>query len=102
MTRRRTAAVAALVVGVVCAWTCGARESPDDNGFHQDVANSTNAPEVRFDSTVLNDPTLSRGHQPFQSRAPHGETLESKHSTTLAPSPPLHTAGTPLLLDDST
>src|SRR5260370_37589717 len=91
MTRRRTAAVAALVVVVVCAWTCGGRESPDDNGFHQDVANGTNGVEVTFEATVLNDPIESGGHERFEGKAATGERLGSDHNSTLAPSVPHHT-----------
>ena len=90
MTRRRTAAVAALVVLVTCASACGGRESPDDNGFHQDVVNGTNGAEVTFDATVLNDPVESGGHERFEVKAATGEALEIDHNTTLAPSVPIH------------
>ncbi len=90
MTRRRAAAVAALVVLVICAWACGGRENPDDNGFHQDVVNGTNGAEVTFDASVLTEPVESGGHERFEVKAATGETLEIDHNTTLAPSVPIH------------
>src|SRR5260370_17547434 len=90
MTRRRTAAVAALVVLLICASACGGRENPDDNGFHQDIVNGTNGAEVTFDATVLNDPIQSGGHERFEVKAATGETLEIDHNTTLAPPVPIH------------
>jgi len=90
MTWRRTAAVAVLVFLAVGAWSCGGRESPDDNAFHQDVVNATNGAEVTFDATVLADPVESGGHERIEVKAATGETLEIDHNTTLAPSVPIH------------
>jgi len=76
---------------------CGGRETPDDQGLHQDVVNGTNGAEVTFDATVLNDPVESGGHERFQVKAPTGEVLEIDHNTSLAPSVPAH-AGDALVI----
>ena len=76
---------------------CGGRETPDDQGLHQDVVNGTNGAEVTFDATVLNDPVESGGHERFQVKAPTGEVLEVDHNTSLAPSVPAH-AGDALVI----
>lgn len=81
--------IAAVVVLVALAG-CGGRETPDDQGLHQDVVNGTNGAEVTFDATVLNDPVESGGHERFEVKAPTGEMLEIDHNTTLAPSVPIH------------
>jgi len=73
---------------------CGGRETPDDQGLHQDIVNSTNGAEVTFDATVLNDPVESGGHERFQVKASTGEVLEIDHNTSLAPSVPAHAGDT--------
>jgi Protein of unknown function (DUF3465) len=73
---------------------CGGRETPDDQGLHQDVVNSTNGAEVTFDATVINDPVESGGHERFQVKASTGEVLEIDHNTSLAPSVPAHAGDT--------
>lgn len=69
---------------------CGGRETPNDQGLHQDVVNTSNGAEVTFDATVVNDPVESGGHERFEVKTTTGETLEVDHNTTLAPSVPLH------------
>jgi len=69
---------------------CGGRETPDDQGLHQDIVNSTAGAEVTFDATVLSDPVESGGHERFQVKDPAGDILEIDHNTTLAPSVPAH------------
>jgi hypothetical protein len=76
---------------------CGGRETPDDQGLHQDIVNSTNGAEVTFDATVLNDPVESGGHERFEIKASTGEVLEIDHNTSLAPSVPAH-AGDALVI----
>jgi Protein of unknown function (DUF3465) len=73
---------------------CGGRETPDDQGLHQDIVNSTNGAEVTFDATVLNDPVESGGHERFEVKASTGEVLEIDHNTSLAPSVPAHAGDT--------
>ena len=78
-----------LAVAVVLV-ACGGRETPNDQGLHQDVVNNSNGAEVTFDATVVNDPVESGGHERFEVKTTTGETLEVDHNTTLAPSVPLH------------
>jgi Protein of unknown function (DUF3465) len=73
---------------------CGGRETPDDQGLHQDIVNSTNGAEVTFDATVLSDPVESGGHERFQVKTSTGEVLEIDHNTSLAPSVPAHAGDT--------
>lgn len=79
----------AIVVLLACV-ACGGRETPDDQGLHQDVVNGTSGAEVTFDATVLSDPIESGGHERFEVKAPTGEMLEIDHNTTLAPYVPIH------------
>jgi hypothetical protein len=79
--------VLAVAVAVVA---CGGRETPNDQGLHQDVVKNSNGAEVTFDATVVNDPVESGGHERFEVKTTTGETLEVDHNTTLAPSVPLH------------
>jgi hypothetical protein len=85
-----TLALGALAVVVIAAAACGGRESPDDQGLHQDIVNGTNGAEVTFDATVLADPVESGGHERFEVKATTGEMLEVDHNTSLAPSVPIH------------
>jgi hypothetical protein len=80
-------ALAALLIG---ASGCGERETPDDQGFHQDVVNGTNGAEVTFDATVLMDPVQSGAHERFEVKAATGERLEVDHNTDLATYVPIH------------
>jgi hypothetical protein len=82
--------IAVVLAALVVLAACGGRESADDQGLHQDIANSTNGAEVTFDATVLTDPVESGGHERFQVQATTGETLEVDHNTDLAPSVPIH------------
>jgi hypothetical protein len=84
---------AAFAIGLVLM-ACGGRETPDDQGLHQDIVNSTNGAEVTFDATVLNDPVESGGHERFQVKTSTGETIEIDHNTSLAPSVPAHAGDT--------
>jgi hypothetical protein len=88
--RRHGAAFAIALV----LMACGGRETPDDQGLHQDIVNSTNGAEVTFDATVLNDPVESGGHERFQVKASTGEVLEIDHNTSLAASVPAHAGDT--------
>jgi hypothetical protein len=86
-------------LGAACAialvlMACGGRETPDDQGLHQDIVNSTNGAEVTFDATVLNDPVESGGHERFQVKTSTGEVLEIDHNTSLATSVPAHAGDT--------
>ena len=84
---RRAWVVLAVALVVVA---CGGRETPNDQGLHQDVVNNSNGAQVTFDATVVNDPVESGGHERFEVKTTTGETLEVDHNTTLAPSVPLH------------
>ncbi len=88
--RRSLLALAALVLLVVSAGSCGERETPDDQGFHQDVVNDSNGAEVTFDATVVSDPQESGGHERFEVKAATGERLEVDHNTSLATYVPIH------------
>ena len=88
---RRLGAALAIALALIA---CGGRETPDDQGLHQDIVNSTNGAEVTFDATVLSDPVESGGHERFQVKASTGEVLEIDHNTSLAPSVPAHAGDT--------
>jgi len=91
---RRTCIVLAISLALMA---CGGRETPDDPGLHQDIANSANGAEVTFDATILSEPVESGGHERFQVKDPAGDMLEIDHNTTLAPSVPAH-AGDALVI----
>jgi hypothetical protein len=81
----------ALAVGVLLALVaCGGRDTPDDQGLHQDVVNVRSGAEVTFDATVLNNPVESGGHERFEVKATTGELLEIDHNTDLATYAPIH------------
>jgi hypothetical protein len=82
--------IAAVVVAVVLL-ACGGRETPDDQGLHQDIVNDTNGAEVTFDATVIDNPVESGGHERFEVKATTGELLEIDHNTDLAAYVPIHT-----------
>ena len=84
---RRVALALAVLLALVA---CGGRETPDDQGFHQDVVSAANGAEVTLDATVLADPVESGGHERLQVRAATGETLEVDHNTDLATYVPIH------------
>ncbi len=82
----------ALAVGVALTLiACGGRDTPDDQGLHQDIVNDTNGAEVTFDATVVDNPVESGGHERFEVKVPSGELLEVDHNTDLATSVPIHT-----------
>ena len=87
---RATLALAALAAIVIGASACGGRDTPDDQGLHQDVVNGSNGAEVTFDATVLADPVESGGHERFEVNAATGERLEVDHNTDLATYVPIH------------
>jgi hypothetical protein len=82
--------IAAAIVVAVVLLACGGRESPDDQGLHQDIANNTNGAEVTFDATVIDNPVQSGGHERFEVKATTGEMLEIDHNTDLATYVPIH------------
>ena len=82
----KSIALAALVLVLVA---CGGRETPDDQGLHQDIVNNSGGSEVTFDATVVSDPVQSGGHERFEVTAPSGERLEVDHNTSLAPWVPI-------------
>ncbi len=88
---RRLGIAVAIALAVLA---CGGRETPDDQGLHQDIVNGTNGAEVTFDATMVNDPVESGGHERFEVKASTGEVLEIDHNTTLAPSVPVHAGDT--------
>jgi hypothetical protein len=81
-------ALAGLVALAMLA--CGGRETPDDQGLHQDIVNDTNGAEVTFDAIVVDNPVESGGHERFNVKATTGELLEIDHNTDLAASVPIH------------
>jgi len=81
-------ALAWIAIAVVLA-ACGGRETPDDQGLHQDIVNGSNGAEVTFDGSVANDPVESGGHERFTVDVPTGDVLEIDHNTSLAQSVPL-------------
>ena len=83
-------AMAALAAIVIAVSACGGRETPDDQGLHQDIVNGTSGAEVTFDATLLTDPIESGGHERFEVKTTTGESLEVDHNTSLAPSVPVH------------
>ena len=68
----RALALASFAALVVAGSACGGRETPDDQGFHQDVVNGSSGAEVTFDASVLSDPVESGAHERFQVRAGGG------------------------------
>ncbi len=92
--RRLCIAMAISLAVSLALLACGGRETPDDQGLHQDIVNSTSGAEVTFDATVVSDPVESGGHERFQVKASTGEVLEIDHNTSLAPSVPAHAGDT--------
>jgi hypothetical protein len=84
---RRLCVALAIALAVLA---CGGRETPDDQGLHQDIVNNTSGAEVTFDATIISEPVESGGHERFQVKDPAGDILEIDHNTTLAPSVPAH------------
>lgn len=82
--------VAAIVAALMLVVACGGRDTPDDQGLHNDIVNDSNGAEVTFDATILTEPAESGGHERFEVRAATGELLEVDHNTTLAQSVPAH------------
>jgi hypothetical protein len=88
--RRTILGLAALAAVLISAGGCGGRETPDDQGFHQDVVNGSSGAEVTFDATVVADPVESGGHERFGVKAATGERLEIDHNTDLPTYVPIH------------
>jgi hypothetical protein len=87
---RGALALATVAVLLIGGSACGGRDTPNDQAFHQAVANASNGAEVTFDATVLTDPVESGGHERFEVKAATGERLEVDHNTTLAAFVPAH------------
>jgi hypothetical protein len=83
----RALAVAASLLLLV---GCGGRDTPDDQGLHNDIQNGSSGAEVTFDATVLDEPTQSGDHEVFDVRAATGEVLQVDHNTSLAQDAPVH------------
>ena len=90
--RRLALACAALVL-----LACGGRDTPDDQGLHQDIQGGSSGAEVTFDASLLNDPAASGDHEVFEVTATTGETLQVDHNTSLAPWVPAH-RGEPVII----
>jgi hypothetical protein len=90
--RRLALACAALVL-----LACGGRDTPDDQGLHQDIQGGSSGAEVTFDASLLNDPAASGDHEVFEVTARTGETLQIDHNTSLAPWVPAH-RGEPVII----
>lgn len=69
---------------------CGGRDTPDDQGLHNDITNGTNGAEVTFNATLLDEPGQRGDHEVFDVRVPTGEILEVDHNTTEAQAVPAH------------
>jgi hypothetical protein len=82
--------IAAAVAALVLLAACGGRETPDDQGLHNDIVKGLNGAEVTFDASVLTEPIESGGHERFEVRAVSGEMLEIDHNTSLAQRVPVH------------
>ncbi len=80
----------AVLMAVALLAACGGRETPDDQGLHQDLVGGSNGAEVTFDATVLNEPVDTGGHERFEVKDPSGDMLEVDHNTSLAPYVPIH------------
>jgi hypothetical protein len=80
----------AVLAAALVLMACGGRETPDDQGLHQDLVNNSNGAEVTFDGTVAGDPVQSGDHERFVVDVPTGEVLEVDHNTSLAQSVPVH------------
>jgi hypothetical protein len=83
----RLIAVAASLALLVA---CGGRDTPDDQGLHNDIQNGSSGAEVTFDATLTVDPMQSGDHEVFEVRATTGEMLQIDHNTNLAPEAPVH------------
>ncbi|HKW06123.1 MAG TPA: hypothetical protein VJS19_00990 [Candidatus Dormibacteraeota bacterium] len=83
----RWLAVAATLAMLVA---CGGRDTPDDQGLHNDIANGTSGAEVTFDATLVDEPVQRGDHEVFHVKIPTGETLEVDHNTVEAQAVPAH------------
>jgi hypothetical protein len=83
----RWLAVAATLAMLVA---CGGRDTPDDQGLHNDIANGTSGAEVTFDATLVDEPVQRGDHEVFDVKVPTGEVLEVDHNTVEAQSVPAH------------
>jgi len=80
----------AVVAATLLLVACGGRETPDDQGLHNDIQQSTGGAEVTFDATVSTDPVQNGDHEVFEVKTTTGESLEIDHNTSLAQNVPLH------------
>ena len=80
----------AVVAATLLLVACGGRETPDDQGLHNDIKQSTSGAEVTFDATVSTDPVQNGDHEVFEVKTTTGESLEIDHNTSLAQNVPLH------------
>jgi hypothetical protein len=80
----------AVAASLVLLGACGGRDTPDDQGLHNDILNGTSGAEVTFDATLTSDPRQVGDHEDFEVRAATGEMLEIDHNTSLAPQAPVH------------
>lgn len=83
----RRLALVALALALVA---CGGRDTPDDQGLHQDIVSGTTGAEVTFDATVLTNPVQGGDHERFEVEDRTGEILEVDHNTSLAQDVPVH------------
>lgn len=83
----RLIAVAASLALLVA---CGGRDTPDDQGLHNDIQNGSSGAEVTFDATLLDDPAQNGDHEVFDVKTTTGEILQVDHNTSLAQSVPAH------------
>lgn len=82
--------LAAAVLAALLLVGCGGRETPDDQGLHQDLVNGSSGAEVTFDGSVAADPVESGDHERFRVKVPTGDVIEVDHNTSLAQAVPLH------------
>ena len=80
----------ALACTALVLLACGGRESPDDQGLHQDIQNGSSGAEVTFDATLASEPQASGDHEVFEVKSPTSEMLQIDHNTSLAPWVPAH------------
>ena len=80
----------AFVAAALLLIACGGRETPDDQGLHQDLTSNSSGAEVTFDGTLASDPVESGDHERFEVDVPTGDVLEVDHNTSLAQSVPVH------------
>lgn len=80
----------AVAASLVLLGACGGRDTPDDQGLHNDIQNGSTGAEVTFDATLLDDPAQNADHEVFDVKTTTGEILQVDHNTSLAQSVPAH------------